>query len=243
MEKSGRFPAAIALAVGLIASTMVGARALVRIKSADQTISVTGSAKRRIKSDLVVWSAEVSSTSKDRSAAYKKLAGDVPKVTAWLARQGVPADKIKVHSIATVEQHPIDKEGHLTNDVVSGYVLKQSVEVRWSDVDRVERIAREATELLDEGVVIESGAPDFHYTKVASLKIEMLADASRDARVRAEQIASSTGSRIGPLRSARMGVMQINAADQTETDAEGMNDTSSIDKDVMAVVTSSFALE
>ena len=71
----------------------------------------------------------------------------------------------------------------------------------------------------------------------------MLHEAAKDTRVRAQQIADATGARLGPLRSARMGVMQINPADSTETSSEGNNDTSSLDKDVIAVVTSNFQLE
>lgn len=243
MERSGRFPAAVALALGLVAATIVATRGFERVKNADQTILVTGSAKRRIKSDLVIWTAEVSATNKDRAAAYQEVADNVPKVVAWLREKGVAADQVKVESIETSQQHPRDKEGQPVEDVVTGYVMKQQIRVRSTEVDKIEKLAREATELLEQGIVIESYAPEFHYTRLATLKIEMLAEASRDARVRADQIAGATGSRIGALRNARMGVMQINAADETETDAEGKNDTSSIDKDVMAVVAASFALE
>jgi hypothetical protein len=121
--------------------------------------------------------------------------------------------------------------------------MAQTLEVRWNDVDKVEAVSLAVTELIEEGVSVESSAAQYHYTKLGDLKIQMLGEAARDAKVRAEQIATSTASHIGALRSARMGVMQINAADESETDAEGMNDTSSIEKDVMAVVTSSFALD
>jgi hypothetical protein len=71
----------------------------------------------------------------------------------------------------------------------------------------------------------------------------MLAEASKDAKVRAEQIANNTGSRVSSLESAKMGVMQINAANESEVSAEGTNDTSSLDKDVMGIVTASFGIQ
>ena len=83
MTQDGRFFMGIALATGLVISTVVGARALVRIKS-DNTIQVTGSAKRRIKSDLIIWSAKVSARGPDMRSAYKTLSAEVPKLTAWL---------------------------------------------------------------------------------------------------------------------------------------------------------------
>ena len=61
--------------------------------------------------------------------------------------------------------------------------------------------------------------------------------------VRAEQIAKSTGSSIGSVRTARMGVLQITPADSTEVSDSGMNDTSSLEKDITAVVNIGFAVD
>jgi hypothetical protein len=242
MTQDGRFFMGIALSTGLVISTVVGARALVRIKS-DNTIQVTGSAKRRIKSDLVVWGAHVTAQAPTMKEAYKQIAVETPKLTAYLEKSGIPKDQIKVFSITTKTLHPHDKEGRELEDTISGYLLTQALEVRSSDIVKVGKVAREVTELIEQGVELESDAPEYIYTKLSDLKIQMLAEAARDSRVRAEQIASSTGAKIGPLRSARMGVIQINPADSTEVSNEGNNDTSSEDKDILTVVASTFALE
>ncbi|MGB7963317.1 MAG: SIMPL domain-containing protein, partial [Propionicimonas sp.] len=78
---------------------------------------------------------------------------------------------------------------------------------------------------------------------LGDLKIEMLGEAAADARMRAEQIAASTGAKVGVLRSARMGVMQINPAGVSAVSSEGNNDTSSLEKDVFAVVSAGFTLK
>lgn len=79
MDRYGRLGLGIALACGLVGATAIGARALVRVKSDDQTIAVTGSAKRRIRSDSIVWSATVSYKGDTMQGAYKSLAQAVPK--------------------------------------------------------------------------------------------------------------------------------------------------------------------
>jgi uncharacterized protein len=242
MDKDGRFLMGVALSAGLVASTAVGARALVRIKS-DNTIQVTGSAKRRIKSDLVIWSAKVSSRATEMRSAYKTLSGNVPKLTAWLEKKGVPKARIKIYSVSTRAIHPHDKEGREIADTITAYELTQMVEVRSNDVERIGTIANEATQLIDEGVELESEAPEYIYTKLGDLKIQMLAEAARDSKTRADQVATSTGAKIGALRQARMGVIQINPADSTETSNEGNNDTSSLEKDIITVVGATFALE
>jgi uncharacterized protein len=243
MDRYGRAALGALLALGIVLSTVVGSRALVRVKSEDQTIQVTGSAKRRIRSDLIVWTATVSYKSDTMQQAYKALAAATPKVTSYLKEKGIAATEIQVDSIETKQLHPRDKEGRELEEIINGYSMSQTVEVKSHDVERVAEVSRQATELINQGIMLDSNAPEYHYTRLGELKIEMLSEAARDTRVRAEHIAQATRAKLGPLRSARMGVMQINPADSTETSSEGNNDVTSLDKDVIAGVTSSFQLE
>ena len=156
--------------------------------------------------------------------------------------KGIPDNQITISSITTTTLKKRDNEGNETSET-TGYTLRQQVEVRSTDVDKIAQIAREATELINQGILLESNAPQYSYTKLGDLKIEMLGEAAKDAKVRAEKTADSTGNKIGAVRSARMGVMQITAADSTEVSDAGISDTSSIDKDVTAVVNISFAVD
>jgi hypothetical protein len=109
-------------------------------------------------------------------------------------------------------------------------------------VAKIATVAREATELINQGILIESSAPRYYYTKIGDLKVEMLGEAAKDAKERAERIASSTGNSIGSVRSAKMGVLQITAADSTDVSDYGVYDTSTVEKDMTAVVNASFAV-
>jgi hypothetical protein len=244
-ERNGNghiFNAGFALAIALVLSSIVIAWAYTHTKKSDQTITVTGSARERIKSDLVIWRAGVSYQATQLSDAYKSLSDGVPRVKQYLISKGVPENEITISSIASTTLHEKDSDGNESGKI-TGYSLRQEVQVRSNDVDKVEKIAREATELINQGILLESGAPEYYYTKIAELKIKMLAAASKDAKDRAQQVASSTGSSIGSVRSARMGVMQITAADSNEVTDSGVNDTSSLEKDITAVVNVSFAVD
>jgi hypothetical protein len=166
----------------------------------------------------------------------------VPRVRQYLISKGVPAEQIVVSSVTTSTQRSRDENGQETG-AVTGYTMSQTIEVRSTDVEKITRISREVTELIDQGILLESSAPQYLYTKLGDLKIEMLAEAAKDAKARATQIASSTGSTVGSVRSARMGVMQITAADSNDVSDSGMNDTSSLEKDITAVVNVSFAVD
>ncbi|MEO5859625.1 MAG: SIMPL domain-containing protein [Pyrinomonadaceae bacterium] len=230
-----------ALAIGLIVSSLILSWAYTGSKKSEEAITVTGSAKKRIKSDLVVWNAGVATQSVEPREGYKLLTDYIDRIKKYLVEKGVPESQITVSSISTTALTKTDSEGRATNEI-TGYSLKQSVGVTSNDVDRIAQISREATELINQGILLESSAPQFYYTKLGDLKIEMLGEAAKDAKARADRIAESTGSNIGSIRSAKMGVMQITAPESTEVSDYGVNDTSSIEKDVTAVVNVNFAV-
>ncbi len=235
------FNAGLALAIGLVVSSLILGWSYTNKKAGDEAVAVTGSAKKRIKSDLVVWSAGVSYQASELSSAYKQLSDNIPEIKKYLIEKGISEDEITVSSISSQTLHGQDANGNRTSQI-TGYSLRQNVQVRSKDVEKVAKIAREATELIKQGILLESSSPQYYYTKLGDLKVEMLGEAAKDAKARAEKIAASTGNSIGTVRSARMGVMQITAADSTEVSDYGINDTSTIEKDVTAVVKISFAV-
>jgi hypothetical protein len=203
---------------------------------------VTGSARKRIKSDLVVWSATVTYQAPKLGEAYRSLSENVPRVKQYLISKGVPENEITISSITTLPLRKTDDNGQETSEI-TGYSLRQSLEVRSTEIEKIAQIAREATELINQDILIESNSPQYLYTRLGDLKIEMLGEAAKDAKTRAEKIASSTGNRVGTVRTAKMGVMQITAADSTEVSDAGISDTTSIDKDITAVVNIGFAVD
>jgi hypothetical protein len=236
------FSGGTALAIGLIVSSMILGWAYTGTKKSEEAITVTGSAKKRIKSDLVVWNAGASVQGTQLADAYKQIAEHTPQIKKYLLEKGIPEDQITVSAISTVPLKKTVTYGEEQSSEIIGYELRQEVTVTSSDVDKIAQIARESTELINRGILLKSQAPQFYYTKLGDLKIEMLGEAAKDAKARADRIAVSTGSSIGSIRSAKMGVMQITAPESTEVSDYGVNDTSSIDKDVNAVVNVSFAV-
>ena len=240
-RKNRWFNSGVALAIGLILSSLIFGWFYSTSKRGDESITVTGSAKRRISSDLVVWSAGISAEAPQLSDAYRTLSANVPKLKQYLIGKGIPEEQLTVSSITTTAVKRQDANGAETQEII-GYQLTQQIEVRSVDVQKIAQISREATELIDQGILVESKSPQYYYTKIGDLKIEMLGEASKDAKERAERIASSTGNSIGSVKSAKMGVLQITAADSTDVSDYGTYDTSTIEKDMTAVVNVSFAV-
>lgn len=239
----------LAISIGLIISTAIAAQSWVRVRMhKDRHLDVTGSAKRRIVSDLIEWQASISTEDRDRTAAYKTLHEHVSTTLAYLKKQGITDSEMRVNSASTEELIDTEYEGKPENrierKVKKGFRTTQSIAVSSKDVAKIERVSREVTQLMENGVPISSESPSYYYTQLGALKIEMLAEAAKDGRVRAERILQSTGgATLGKLRRADMGVININSANSTEVSNEGNNDTSSLEKDILTIVHCSFELD
>ena len=114
--------------------------------------------------------------------------------------------------------------------------------MRSNDVQKITQISRESTELIQQGIEFISNAPQYFYTKLPELKHELLSEATKDAKRRAEQMAQSTGNKVGVIRSAKMGVFQITPVNSYEVSDWGENDTSSLEKKANAVVRVDFSI-
>lgn len=232
----------VCIAVATIASSVILSQGFLKIlKFKEEVITVTGSAQKAIKSDYVVWQGSFSRRETLLADAYRKLGEDLFKVKAYLVSKGVLDKDIIISQITTETVYKKNEKGNNTNDI-EGYLLTQSVEIRSNDADRITVISRESTELINQGVQFESWAPEYFYTQLDALKIEMLAKATENAKERAMNMVKATGNSIGFIRSAKMGVFQITPVNSTTVSDWGENDTSSLDKKVTAVVSASFAI-
>jgi hypothetical protein len=233
----------ICIAAATIVSSMILSGGVLKVmKFTREQISVTGSATEEIRSDYIIWKGNFSRRDTSLKTAYASLKSDLQKIKNYLKSKGVADDDTNVSSVATTTVYKKNEKGNDTNDI-QYYVLNQSVEIRSNDVEKITDVSREATELIDQGIELESQMPEYFYMKLDELKIKMLAKASENAKLRAENMVKAAGNRIGLMRSARMGVFQITPATSTDISDYGMNDTTSLDKKVMAVVTVSFAIE
>lgn len=230
---------AAVLAIGFILSSLIFTNGIVKVKSSANSITVTGSAKQQIKSDLAVWTGMFTAQSPELTGAYAKLKNSQDKVKNYLVEKGFDEKDIIFASINTDIRYVLLATGQYSNQVES-YRLSQNVEIRSGDVDQVAALSREATDLINQGVEFYSNPPQFFYTKIADLKVEMLSLATQDALKRAEQIASNANSKVGALRGARMGVFQITPLYSNEISDYGINDTTSLDKEITAVMNCEF---
>ncbi len=252
-SRDGYSALAIILALGLIIAAFIISNTWKKVSRGNVTITVTGSASKDIKSDLGIWDGSFSNESAVLTDAYAKLKESNRKVKEYLISKGYTEDKIKFSAISTTTLYESKQQSSYdyeysgkktsTGGKVIGYRLMQGVSVESQDVDKIDLLSREVTELINQGVEINSNPPRYLYTKIGDLKIEMIGLATQDAKNRAEQIAQSTDNKVGEVRSSKTGVMQINAKNESQVSDYGVNDNSSLEKTITSVVNISFSIE
>ncbi len=232
----------VAVAAAIVASAFLVAGAARDVGRKNDVIEVTGSARRAIVADLGIWKGTVTVQSPTVQGAYGEVSGYGDRARAWLRARGLPDSVITVRPVETQRMMAVTSDGRETGQI-AGYKLSQTLEVRLNDPKAIELLAREAGALAGQGIPIEASSPEYLYTKLAELRIAMMGEATVDARARAEVIAKAAGSKVGNVRSANTGVVQITPRFSTEVSDYGMNDVTSIEKDITTVVKVTFALQ
>lgn len=227
------------------------------VKLEPKTLEVKGSAKKAIVSDTITWDGTITTRDPSLVKAYDKLKADSDRVAAYIKAAGIPDKEVTFSSISTnkiykkeVVPGQVSGEGKVSQgstivqtNKVEFYVLTQTVTIESRNMEKVPGLSRSITSLIKDDVEIESASPHYLYSKLSELKIDMLAEATKDATLRANQIVSNANGKLGRLVEAKMGIMQINPKGITDVSGTGNNDTTSLEKEILAVVTVRFELK
>ena len=210
--------ATILIAIAVIVTGYLLGHAYMSKGKPEPTISVVGLGEESFDSDLIVWNSSFSRKNIDLKTAYAELNNDLKLLKNYLKRKGV-ADSDIIIEAANIQKeysNEYDENGNLRNTYFSGYNITQSVKVQSKNVELVEKVSREVSELIDAGIELNSLAPEYYYTKLAELKLKMIEEATKDAHERAGKIAENGGGELGNLKNADMGVFQITAENSSE---------------------------
>ncbi len=230
-------PILVALILGLsfVMVANIASNTAISIKNKGH-ISVTGFAKQDITSDLGIFEATIIAEDPDLKTCYAELAAGKEKLEKYLHNNfNIAKDELIIEPAAIREIYKVNERGHRT-DELSRYNLRQNVKVESRDVDKIAKISQDVVSLLDKGVKISISDPKYVYTKLEDLKIEMIGRATDNARERAGIIAKEGRFRLGPIADVRVGVFQITPKHSTRISSYGINDTSSIEKEIKSVV-------
>ena len=210
--------ATILIALSVIITGYLLGNAYMSKGKPEPTISVVGMGEESFDSDLIAWNSSFSRKNVDLKLAYAELNNDLKMLKSYLKRKGLVESDIIIEAANIQKEYSneYDDNGNLRNTYFSGYNITQNVKVQSKNVELVEKVSREVSELIDAGIELNSQSPEYYYTKLAELKLKMIEEATKDAYERAGKIAENGGGKLGNLKNAGMGVFQITAENSSE---------------------------
>ncbi len=242
-----------AILIGILGGAFILGRSIEGMRKADRYVTVKGFAEREMKADLAVWPIKVQIAGNDLAAASKGIESAKNKVTQFLLNNGFTARDIALQDMRVSDKQAREYGPANIKDMLR-YVVEATILVRSNNVDKVEKVSRMTDDLVRAGVVLstkndwQGAGPRFMFTRLRTIKPQMMAEATRNASAAAMQFARESRSRIGSIRKASQGLFTISDRDefpsgQVEGGSPYTAGTADIYKKIRVVVTVDYFLD
>jgi hypothetical protein len=155
------------------------------------SISVSGTAEKDIKADLISWDFDYETVDENIETAKEASKKAKKEILALLDEAGLVRDEDY-----KIEQRQLShsKTGDNIKDV---YTITQSYEVKTPKIENVEKAYKQAESFLDKGITINSHSGLAYELKDKDkIQKELMAKALLDAKEKASQIEKICGSTI-----------------------------------------------
>ncbi len=201
-------------------------------------VRVKGTAVARVQSDAMEWSASLSSGLKP---TIKEAVCQAEKDAAF-AKELFAKNKLDNVKFSMARWYVTYKktDGKETNEI-EGYTASISMSLNPKTQEQAKKLSECISELMRNDISACDNGTRYYYTKLESLKMDLLEKAAANAKERAQKLVSGSGSGLGGVISASQGVFQITEPLSTDTSDWGTYDTTTYEKDVKCVVTMEFA--
>ncbi|MET0090316.1 MAG: SIMPL domain-containing protein [Candidatus Thiodiazotropha sp.] len=235
-NQGGLFFLGLFVAIGLgFAGHFIG-QTLYNAKVALNTAEVKGLAERRVKADRVNWTVSHRVSGKSREeipVLYQQAEKHQQAIIDLLKSNNFEDSEIQVGVFNYQYLEYRDENQRLVDE---SHILAGSISVESNKIEQVSEVRGKVNKLIAEGIDIDNGTPAYRFTGLNQIKPEMLSEATKNARIAANEFAKNAGVKVGGIRSATQGSFFIRDA------GEEYGDTTKIDKDVRVVTTITFYL-
>ena len=231
------------LALGLTVSSVTVANGLVRMQRADREVTVRGVAQRDVTANKASWQVNYSDNAFELADALSAVDRQTAMIRDYLKARGFSGDVTKPGS-ANVSVSDEMIENKPTGRKI--YSVSRTIAFTTDKVAAVEKVQAEKDALAQQGLVVGDVSASYEYTKLDTIKPDMIADATHDARRAAEKFANDSGASVGGIRSATQGYFSVSSREAAGGDEEsgGSGRTaSSPDQRVRVVTTINYYLD
>lgn len=219
--------ALLALALGFMAISLKDG--LLQFRDADRVVSVKGLAERTVKADLALWPINFSVAGNSLDRLQTQIEAQQSLIRSFLLLKGFVAEDIQLSMPKITDQHANVYGQTLPPQ---RYRAEVTVLVRTGDVARVKSSMQTVGELVKSGVALTQSyefQPRFVFTELASIKPDMIALATNDARAAANQFARDARAEVGSIRRASQGYFSIEDVDAFTPEIKRVRVVTSVD--------------
>lgn len=185
----------------------------------DRVVTVRGLCEKEVRANKVTWPIVTKEMGNDLSAIYNRIQSTNTAILAFLKSNGISDDEISVNP-PQVYDNAADRYGN--QNLVYRYQVTNVLVVTSDKIDAVRALMEKQTSLLQQGIAIVAGdysyMTTYEYTDLNTIKPEMIAEATANAREAAARFAADSDSRLGKIKTASQGQFSINDRDQYTPD-------------------------
>ena len=204
---------ALLLAIGIFLGGRSIKQGIVQFKEMDRTVTAKGLSEKEVKADKATWPLKFKELGNDPSELYDRIERNTQTVVNFLKSNGVKNEEISLAPPTLVDQQA--NMSYSSETVRYRYKANCVVTVVSKDVDLVRKLVSRQTELMRQGVTIvgneydEGSVVSYEFTGLNTIKPEMIAEATKNARKTAERFAEDSKSKLGKIRTADQGQFSI----------------------------------
>jgi hypothetical protein len=223
----------VTLMIGLITAGYLVSDGIKSIKLANRYVTVKGLSEKSVKASLAAWNISYSSQAATFDKAIAKNKVDQEKLVTYLKNKGLEEKNIEIGT-PRVQQNLYNQKV-VESDI--RYSIEHSILIKSNNVSLVRNIATRSSEILQLGVALSGwNEPNYYFTNLNTIKPEMIAEATVNARKAAEKFAQDSTSKVGKIKNARQGPFSFHGV------ARGLAENTQIDKVVRVVITVDYFL-
>lgn len=220
----------LCIAIGLSLAGYFLAGGLMQIKAAQRFVTVKGLAEREVKADLAIWPITFTAMAGQLPELQQSIASSEQTIVNFLKEQGFADDEIG-RSVPQITDYQAQGYGG-DRPPSARYSGRVTVTVHTRKVMELKKAMSQSGKLVAAGVALSQdyGAmPQFSFTGLNSIKPEMIAEATQNARKAAGQFAKDSGSSVGSIRRATQGLFSISNRDANTPEIKKVRVVTTID--------------
>lgn len=230
MDKQAQIISAAIIAFGIALAGFALKAGVDNFSNRDRDVTVRGLCEREVMANKVTWPIVTKEMGNDLVEIYNKIQRSNALITEFLKSNGIDESEISVNPPAVTDRLA---DSYDSERITVRYNVTNVIVVTSSKVQQVQALIDRQTDLMKQGVAIVAGnyqyQTTYEYTDLNSVKPEMIAEATRNAREAAAKFAADSESRLGKIKTARQGQFTIEDCDQYTPYIKNIRVVTSID--------------